>query len=117
MNEGKLEVTYIFETIEKIADKIGLTAKELWPYLVKQEIIESSISLAVLIIVGMIAIYVRKVYGTKFSEWDDATDTQKPLAIIPLVVGFIVMITIACKITVLLNPEYYAFNNLITLIK
>lgn len=115
MNE--LEVTYIFETIEKIADKIGLTAKELWPYLVKQEIIQSILTLTILLIVGIIAIYVRKKYGTKFSEWDDANDVQKPFAIIPLIVCFIVMIAIAYNVSILLNPEYYAFKDFMSVLK
>ena len=115
--KGELEVTYIFETIEKIADKIGLTAKELWHYLVQQKIIESIISICVLITIGIIAIFVKQAYGTPFSAWEDATDAQKPLTVIPLIVCFIVFIVITVKLNVLLNPEYYAFNSLITLIK
>ena len=118
--QGELKITYIIESLEKIAEKIGLHAQDLWPYLVKQVTIKAFVGAVLLAIVSIISAIVVLKYGDmNFKRWKSGEDDyKKPLTIIPLAVIFLcTLVTLLKIIPMFLNPEYFAFSTFLGMLK
>lgn len=115
--ENELTVKYIFESIEKIADKIGLTAKELWPFMVKQASYEGMSFVVFWVVAILISLFVHLRYGKFGKDFEKASDWRKVLTVVPFVIYAICLIGFVMNILKVINPEYYAFGEFMKMIK
>lgn len=130
MNEltGNLKVTQIWESLDKIASKIGMTVEQLWPYLVKQVYNEAMLGAIAIFVFACISIFILLKYGElRFSKWSEMIpdskqnlikDSAKTCTIIPLIILGLFMVVFIFKVLPrFFNPEYFAFQDLMYMLK
>lgn len=111
--------------IEKLAAKLGTTAEYLWGVLIKQAAVNALnnvIFIVFVILFGFILFRLHKKFLKEDKNNDSIYDEFEGAAIIPMVLGcvaFLVMFFcgIACigdTITSLVNPEYWALQQILT---
>lgn len=128
--QGDLKVTYILESLDKIADKIGMTVEQLWPFLVKQVYNEAMLGAIAIFVFTSISLYILLRYGEmRFLKWSETEeiegrnknvikDYQKVCTIFPLIViGLLLTVFIFADIPRFLNPEYFAFEDLMKMLR
>lgn len=126
--QGELKVTHIFESLDKIASKIGLTVEQLWPYLVKQVNNEAMLGTIAICMFLLIAIFILFRFGDLgFSKWsvkeeEDGNyvikDYQKVCTVIPLIIMVVLsMVFLFEVLPQFLNAEYFAFQDLMMMLK
>jgi len=128
--QGNLQVTHIWESLDKIASKIGMTVEQLWPYLVKQVYNEAMLGAIAIFVFACISIFILLKYGDmRFSKWGEEEviegrtknvikDYQKICTILPLIlIGILLMVFIFADLPRFLNPEYFAFEDLMRMLR
>jgi len=128
---GEMKVNYVFESLEKLAEQIGLHAKELWPYLVKQIYLEAVISGFVVGVITTIAIVLIYKYGDmRFALWNKKiqesgpnygsqviSDNSQVITVVSLIVSFICgLIFFFYSLPRFYNAEFFAFNDLMSML-
>ena len=123
---GDMKINYVFESLEKLAEQIGLHAKELWPYLVKQVYLEAVIASFVIGVITAISVFLICKYGNMhFSKWNEKDDhgnevitsSAQVTTICFLVIIFIcALIFFFWSMPMFYNAEYYAFKDLMHLL-
>jgi hypothetical protein len=128
---GNMKINYVFESLEKLAEQIGLHAKELWPYLVKQIYLEAVITSFVVGVITAIALTIICKYGDlRFAKWHEKhsnntpqygeyiiSDAAKTSTILPLVIIAICgLIFFFFAIPRFYNAEFYAFKDLMEML-
>lgn len=119
MNEQQIKL------LEKLAEKLGTTVEHLWSVLVKQALIDAitgCASTVFILVLGFIALNgARKL---KVDEYGDIQlndkDTSIPKVVV-IIACFVLIITglfcatfdVGAITTALLNPEYYAFKQIV----
>jgi hypothetical protein len=115
----------VMEPLEKLAEQMGLHAKELWPYLVKQVYLEAVISSFVTGWIAFIAMTLIYKYGNmSFGLWNKkdnngkiVSDNSQVITVISLFVIFIcAMIFFFFSIPHFYNAEYFAFKDLMQML-
>ena len=116
----------VFELLEKLADKLGTTVEHSWAILVKQAFIRGiTLLIGTCIAVSIITVFL---YNLRYFVETAIKEEKKYLVIISrvfLVVGGITFLFAvaflmdSCSeiITNFFNPEYYALNKILSLIK
>ncbi len=128
--QGNLQVTHIWESLDKIADKIGMTVEQLWPYLVKQVYNEAMLGAIAIFVFTSISLYILLRYGEmRFLKWSETEviegrtknvikDYQRICTILPLIlIGILLIVFIFADIPRFLNPEYFAFEDLMNMLR
>ena len=114
--EIKEMIDVVTTALQPLADKLGTTAQYTWSLQVKQAYVDGSIALvAVLFGILMIipTIYLNWKYKNEYEFELWAT-----LSIIPITIGLgLVFLNIKTVFTCFINPEYYAIQQLIYLVK
>lgn len=116
------------ELLEKLAEKLGTTTEYLWGVLIKQAPISAASDLLYFILVVFGGIVLYKVHRKLAKEEDDGDSIYYDLeeaAIVPMVFASIVwaILFIVCFfsidniITGFFNPEYWALDEVMSLIK
>ena len=116
------ELQMITEYLDKVAGKIGIGAKTLWPYLIKQQYIEAVRSIIIFIMVVITSVIVTKTflgYMSKIEGYDE--DEKKFLCCAGIVMcwtlSIILMIYALIDFPRLINPEYYALIGILGQVK
>jgi hypothetical protein len=130
----------INSVIDKLAEKLGVATNAIYPYLIKQAIVNGIVdvvlcALAVLFTIGFIY-GIKKVYFDKFDKNDEDENALSfydaqlnsshretivtitivlALIEIGLIFGFFIWASDA--ITALINPQYYALRDLLSMLK
>ena len=126
MDLSQETLSIALEYLDKIGDKIGMTADTIWPWLIRQQYVYFGASLTVLA-VGLVMLIVALHISNKYHPFDDdkygtsRVDLQRILrcATLILSVAFSVIggITMITNMPKLFNPEYYALKELLGIIK
>ena len=114
--------------LEKLAEKLGTTTEYLWGVLLKQAPITAAIELMylVLVILGGLALYKihrrlsKEVEGKNSLYYDLEAVAAVPMGIATLIWSVIFIIcffSIGTIVTGFFNPEYWALNEIMNLIK
>ena len=116
---NKEEIQQITEYIDKIAEKIGVLGVEVWPWSVKQQIIEGV--KPILLFVFMFPIFcwfLKKIYKRDF-KWCGSTKdfTGFALCILFGFMSLVAVIDFLVHFSGLINPEYAALKDLIGMFK
>ena len=118
MNDVKEVAEAVQVILQPLAEKLGTTAQYVWGLQVKQAYVDGSIALVGLLF-GMVIVGL-----TIFLNWkhkDDEyydLDLWSVISIIPIIIGVVCIgITISTVFTAFINPEYYALQQLIKLVK
>jgi hypothetical protein len=116
----------VFEYLDKIGAKIGMTADMIWPWLVKQQYVEFGLSIGVLAI-GLILIPTAIRITKKHHPFDDdlygdkKVDMKRTFMCINVIAAFALTIigclTVIINLPGVLNPEFYALQNLMNMLK
>ena len=108
-------VELIVSKLEILAHQLGLTAQQIFPYFVKQQIIYGMTTLICLII-SIIVLGVS--FKFMFSSKQKIENTGCVLCVIGGIIFIISILVFCCQgIGQLYNSEYFAIKNLIELVK
>lgn len=107
------------ELIEKFANSIGTTAKEIYPYYVKQSVISGwswlAILLSIVAVCGITIFITNKMTHRKIEPLDDEVGTG--IIIVCLIGAIVTLIGLGLGfsdiVTMIANPEYHAIHDLI----
>ena len=119
------EIQMVMDKLDQIAAKIGTTVEQLWPWLVRQQYVEAFYSLGFLILFSITTFLCYRSITRDLSnpDWVD-TDHGQFVFAANAVLGFISISVLAGAFLVFImkfggvfNPEYYALQDLIKMIK
>jgi len=114
--------------LEKLAEKLGTTTEYLWGVLLKQAPITAVTELVYLILVVLCGITLYKIHK-RLSKKVDGNNSiyyeSEELVIVPMVIATIIwailfiicFLSIGSIVTGFLNPEYWALDEIMSLIK
>lgn len=118
------EINQITTYLDKLGEKIGMTGKMVWPWLVQQQInlfLLSCVAFLVGIILMTITIIIRKNPFDDKSYGKDVIDLKRIMLGALVVVSFIFLfaglISTIVNIPRVLNPEFYALQDLMRMIR
>jgi hypothetical protein len=126
MNLNQESLTLALEYLDKVGSKIGMTADTIWPWIVRQQYVYVGLSLAVFI-AACILVPIALRISNKHHPWNDkkyGTDDVDFVRVVRCVT--IVLAGICSAVGVgasvlnlprLFNPEFYALQQLIDMIK
>lgn len=97
--------------IKELADKLGTTAEHLWAVLVRQAVVEATTNLILFGAVSLVALFFAGWAWVHKDRHDDHEFRPATFIIITLLVG-IGGAVLSSEIPQLLNPEYYAFQQI-----
>ena len=114
--------------LEKLAEKLGTTTEYLWGVLLKQAPITAATELVYLVLVILGGIVLYKVHKRLSKEVDGNNSIYyeaEELVIAPMVIAAIIwgvlfiicFFSIGTMVTGFLNPEYWALDEIMSLIK
>lgn len=108
----------ILNRIDAIAQKIGVTVEQLWPWLIKQQYVEA---IYPLVLVILFCILFFSYYNhIKNTDWDNESDLKSAIKVKLLIgigaVCIFAFIVFIGEFSDIFNPEYWAFKNLIEMI-
>jgi len=113
------ELKIAFNYLDKIAQKLGLVACELFPYFVKQQYIESAKGFIFTVISLAVIFFILKVFIKKISDSYD--DSEKfAICVVSMILLFFPVTTALDSFDNcfrFLNPEYYALKDIMKFIK
>ena len=104
----------VLDYLDKIGEKIGQGAEHIWPWLIKQQYIESTIAWIVFIICGLLWI---PVYKEACNEHDWENEWILIVMISLGVASFFSLVFLFVEGFDFLNPEYWALKDLMYMIK
>lgn len=115
------EITLVLNYLDKIGEKLGIGANMLWPYLMKQQIIEACLEIGLMLLFALICLYTWKRYSVNpqrhEEKWVDGmyfySITMVASGIISAVCSIIFLTNGIFKLA---NTEYMAFKALIDLV-
>ena len=126
MNMDQESLSMALQYLDKIGEKIGMTADTIWPWLVQQQFVYVGTAFSILVI-GVILLPFALYLSNKHHPFDDRqygtedVDLQRILRCVTIIVapaltviGLLASIFNAPK---LFNPQYYALKDLFELIK
>lgn len=107
--------------IRELADKLGTTTEHLWGVLVRQAAIEAYSSIAILVILGVMA---GVCFGVAALTWKNLIKAPNDESYIPLIfisVGVVTLVGFAMSLlanfstilSCLFNPEYWALQQIL----
>jgi len=105
----------ILSKLDALAQKIGVTVEQIWPWLVKQQYIDAIIPLVLLPIITIIAYFVfKRVVKIDWKAYDNNYEQIVGSSIAFMVVIAVIMagIVFIDNISKLFNPEYWALKDL-----
>ena len=116
------QLQLVFEYLDKIAQKIGTTAEQLWPVLIRQQYVDAVVSavclLALLFITGVVLRYALKQWGEDGRIYKDNTDELWGWVLIFLGCLLITaLIYFLISFPDIFNPEYWALKDLMRMVK
>ena len=104
--------------LQPLADKLGTTAQHVWELQIKQAYVDGSIALVGLLF-GLAIVVLTVFLNLKYND-DEYYDFNfwVVVSIIPIIIGVsFICSTIVTVFTSFINPEYYALQHLIQLVK
>jgi len=102
----------INQVFDQLALRFGATGGYLWHIIVREQLIEGVIGT---VICSAILYAVYRLFQKTFEIEDDE---DRVFAWVPLcIVGLIAAIVLACYLSQLLNPEYYALTTVMSMVK
>ena len=111
-------IEVVTTSLQPLADKIGTTAQYVWGLQVKQAYVDGFIALGGLMFGVFLCVLslllVKHLSKEKYMETDDIVIVLSPFFVIGL--GFIIM-TFSTILNCFINPEYYALQQIIKLVK
>jgi len=115
----------VLARIDTLAQKIGVTVEQLWPWLVKQQYVEAFWALSMFslsLIVGIFILrFILKTDYAGFSKYSEPTTARQVIGIILGILtgfGFIVAFIFTIQeLPDVLNPKYWALRDLMAMIK
>ena len=111
MNEVAMSA---LEKLELLATKMGMGAKSLFPYLIKQQYVLALVgTMFMLISLGWFICLPKLIKKGKENDWDDAW----VWVIIGTIVSIIIFFISLTYIVRMINPEFYALRQIIYWIK
>lgn len=104
--------------LDKIGEKVGVTFEQMWPFLVKQAFIEGLFST----ILFVISTYFYGLFIWKFNKKysgisDECTLIEGIGLVICGFIWFILLVVFICCFLGMINPEYYAIKEILSVIK
>lgn len=113
-NTAKLTMYYL----DKISNKIGATSAEIWPWLVKREIIEGIFSLIIFLLISIGTFFICKYVNKNFNDFiDDDKEFYVSGVIVLIIINIVSGIISIVNIIDMFTPEYAALMNLIDQLK
>jgi hypothetical protein len=115
------EITLVLSYLDKIGEKLGIGANMLWPYLMKQQIIEAYMNVAVIVLLAAIGLFTWKRYSVNpqrhAEKWVDGMYFYTITMIASGILGFVATLHfIFHGVFQLVNTEYVAFKVLVDLL-
>jgi hypothetical protein len=117
-------VEQITTYLDKLGEKLGVGAKMIWPWLIKQVYVESFLAWFFFLTTGAVT-YIA--YRYMFKHWHSnkgysiCENDHEPLWItLASVLGFLFVIStlvFVCEGFQFINPEYYALKNVLVMFK
>ena len=112
------QIQPVLDYLDKIATKIGSTAEQVWPWLVRQQYVEAFYSAAILLLFTIgITLSIR---SSMKVDWNDG-NPKMWIALFALVIfgtGFLIStITFIIEFGDVFNPEYWALMDLLNSVR
>jgi len=104
--------------LEKLAEKLGTTTQYLWGVLIKQAPVAAVTELIYLILVVLGGIILYKIH--KRLSYEEEESLIAPMAIATIIWGILFIVcffSIGTIVTGFFNPEYWALDEIMSLIK
>jgi hypothetical protein len=118
------QLQMIFNYLDKIAKKIGTTAEQLWPVLVRQQYIDAIVSavcfLGLLVITIVASRYMLKYWNTEEGYCIYKKNHEGFWISLLAVLGFLLIPALIYFVTLfpeIFNPQYWALKDLIQMAK
>ena len=111
-------IEVVTTSLQPLADKLGTNGQYIWGLQVKQAYVDGSIALVGLLF-GLAIVVLTVFLNLKYSN-DEYYDFNFwfVVSVIPIIIGVsFIYITIVTVFTSFINPEYYALQHLIHLVK
>ena len=111
-------IEVVTTSLQPLADKLGTNGQYIWGLQVKQAYVDGSIALVGLLF-GLAIVVLTVFLNLKYSD-DEYYDFEfwSIVSIIPIIIGIsFIYSTIVTVFTAFINPEYYALQHLIQLVK
>lgn len=103
--------------LDKIGGKIGVTFEQMWPFLVKQAFIEGLFSTIIFAVYTCFyGLFIWK-FNKKYSNTDDCTLIEGLGLVIGGFIWFIFFVLFVCCFLGMINPEYYAIKEILSVVK
>ena len=114
-------ITRGFNLLEAVCEKIGVTIDYLWPYFIRQQIVEAIVPLLFLVVGIVLAIVCYKQLMSQdiFKNYDLTAKggIWIALSIATFICLFISAVEFATNLSGLLNPQYSAIQDLVKMVK
>jgi hypothetical protein len=116
------EITLVLNYLDKVGEKLGIGANMLWPYLMKQQIIEAYLNIIMLGIMFSLCFFTWKRYSVNPQRHADKWVDGMYVYIVTMGVTAFLGVSALARfvfhgIFQMINTEYMAFNALVDLLK
>jgi hypothetical protein len=113
--------------LQALADKAGVAAEHFWPIFVKQQMIEGITVLFFIILFGLLSFFLLRMAINSVDGANNYEGTYKDVS--KTAIGYVagIILAFACFFTILVeappsigkifNPEYYAVQSLVEMVK
>lgn len=111
----------ISEVLEKLAEQLGITVVNIYPYFIKQQIIEGYMFIFLTLFVMIVSGVIVKTNYDKAVWGDDILDKHAILILLATVVLcasiIVFLIEITAAVSKIINPEFGAINKIVSLVR
>jgi len=108
------------DMLEAVANKLNVTIEYLWPYLVRQQIVEPIVDL-ILLAMAICGVVVFFKWVPNSGDGFEANPKYSTIGIIMVtifgIIGFFAMGEFVCDLSGLLNPQYGALKDLMEMVR
>ena len=124
MNEESIQL--ILNKLDQVAMKIGVTVEQIWPWLIRQQYVDSLASIALLLVLIPLTGWMAYYMSIHWRPSDDKiysiyrSDHEFPwtLGVSILCTATFINIVVFCfSFTKIFNPEYHALMKLLDMVK
>jgi len=105
------------ELLQRLAEKIGTTTDKIFPWYVKQQVLEGYTSIVIILSLLTASIMIMA-YNYKKANWSDSGFNQHSTitlagSLVAVMIIFALILNGSEYITQILNPNYHALHNLL----
>ena len=109
----KETVALVLEKLDQLAQKMGTTAEQIWPWFVKQQYVEISVISIILAIYSTFTY----IFFKKLRPLIKGNDERTINTVLVILFLCIIVLIWSLMFPMLFNPEFYAFKEILNMVK